>query len=390
MVDCAIDCLPGDGRVIGRSAVLNLLRIIRDDGPSGDGSYQQLSIKVAGNGQRAGALIVCYSTADGGSEYLAFVKPSTLHNSPWQQAAGSSFLAAVAGPGSPWTAYTTALPAASKEAATLRNLIRTGKGIHASVEDEVSYQRLRNRLLDDSRGIQLVGPVPYPQDLTMVIETQDIACRQKLASELAGEVGSLFVLDLITGNYQDRINTVIGECVNRGNIVMVQEPGKSPFLVAIDTDIAWDEVGHPTAPKQRSAPVKVDFSMIKRALRDIATSALESVRRWDDPGAKTAMKALSILFDLPEVPDGCSAGLQRGVSVAVAGLHPDFVRNHTDLLASWLADGVEGGSGGWPQSLLAPYETGNCFPSILAIAMRPVSPPGPLEAGEAFDDATAE
>ena len=350
LADCAIDCLPGDGRVIGKSKVLTLLRIIRDDSPSGDGVYQQLSIKAACHGQRAGAFIVCYSTADGRSEYLAFVKPSTLHNSSWQQAAGSSFLAAVAGPGSPRTAYTTALPAASKEAANLRNLIRPGKGIYESVEDEERYQRLRGRLLDESRGIQLVGPVPYPHDLAKVNETQDIACRQELASELAGEVGSLFVLDLITGNYQDRINTVNGECVNRGNVVMMQEPGIRPFLVAIDTDIAWDKIGHPAAPKQRTAPMKVDFSMIKRTLQDSATSALESVRRWDDPGAKTAMKALSILFDLPEVPDACSADLQRGVSAAVAGLHPDFVRNHTDLLASWLADGVEGGpSGGWPE-----------------------------------------
>ena len=370
--------------------MLTLLRIIRDDDPSGDGSYQQLSIKVAGHGRRAGALIVCYSTADGRSEYLAFVKPSTRHNSSWQQAAGSSFLAAVAGPGLPGTAYTTALPAASKEAAILRNhIIRAGKGIHESAEDEEHYQRLRQRLLDDSRDIQLVGPVPYSHDLAQLNEAQDIACRRELASKLAGEVGSLFVLDLITGSYQDRINTINGECVNRGNLLVMQEPGKRPFLVAIDTDIAWDKIGHPTVPQQRTAPMKVDFSMIKRTLQDSATSAVDSLRRWDDPsGAKTAMKALSILFDLPEVPDTCNAGLQRGVSAAVAGLHLDFVRSHTDLLASWLADGVVGGGGGWPQSLLAPYETGNVFPSMLAIAMRPVSPPPrPLEAGEFFDDA---
>ena len=390
MVHCAVDCLPGDRRdVIGRSAVLTLLRIIRDNDPSGDVSYQQLSIKVACHGHRAGALIVCYSTADGRSEYLAFVKPSTRLNSPWQQAAGSSFLAAVAGPGSPRTAYTTALPAASKEAAILRNLIiRAGKGIHESIEDEQHYQRLRQRLLDDSRDIQLVGPVPYSHDLAQLNEAQDIACRQELASELAREIGSLFVLDLITGDYQDRMNTINGDWVNRGNLLVMQEPGKRPFLVAIDTDIAWDKIGHPTAPR---APIKFNFSEIKRTLQeseqDRATSAVDSLRRWDDPGAETAMKALAILFDLPEVPDTCNAGLQKGVSTAVAGLHPDFVRSHTDLLASWLADGVEGGGGGWPQSLLAPYKTGNFYPSMLAIAMRPMSPPGPLEAGEAFDDA---
>ena len=314
------------------------------------------------------------------------MKPSTRHNSPWQQAAGSSFLAAVAGPGSPRTAYTTALPAASKEAAILRSLIRTGKGIHESVQDEEHYKRLSGQLLDVRRDIQLVGPVPYSQDLAELNEARDIACRRELASELAGDVGSIFVLDLITGSYQDRINTINGGCVNRGNILMMQEPGKRPFLVAIDTDIAWDKIGHPPrAPC--TTPMKVDFSMIKRTLQDSATSTLDSLRCWDDLGAETAMNALSILFDLSEVSDACNADLRRGVSAAVAGLHPDFVRSHTNLLARWLDEGVEGGGGGWPQSLLAPYEIGNVFPSMLAIAMRPVSPPGPLEAGEAFDAA---
>ena len=373
--------------------MLTLLRIIRDsDDPSGDGSYQQLSIKVTGHGHRAGALIVCYSTADGRSEYLAFVKPSTRLNSPWQQATGSSFLAAVAGPGLPRTAYTTALPAASKEAAILRDLISTEKSIHESVEDEEHYRRLKGQLLDVSRDIQLVGPVPYSKNLAELNEARDIARRQELASELAGEVGSVFVLDLITGNYQDRMNTLNGrEWVNRGNMLVMQEPGKRPFLVAIDTDIAWDKIGHPTALQQRAAPIMFNFSEIKRTLQereqDNATSALDSLRRWDDPGPETTMMALAILFDLPEVPDACNAGMQTGVSAAVAGLHPDFVRSHTDLLASWLADGVEGGGGGWPQSLLAPYNTDNFYPSMLAIAMRPVSPPGPLEAGEAFEDA---
>ena len=148
---------------------------------------------------------------------------------------------------------------------------------------------------------------------------------------------------------------------------------------------------------------------LRAKLQEKAEKTLTSLRNWDSSGAGMALQAMKDVFALDKATassdtddatlrmlgdehhqadghDTMGMDLKRGMELAVENIRcPAFSNGHLELIRIWLAD-VDG-DGSWPQHLRAPYGNGgeSVLERLMSIAVRPISPDGPLQAGPALD-----
>ena len=391
--------------IVGRAAVQELIFTLKEASAHGAAAVDSLTDVIYAKRVRPieGVLsdrairIMKTGGALGGDRVLAYVKPSTPFNNPRVQAAGSSFMAAAVCSNADArscdgnrllfkTAYSTVISGESNEAKCMRGLLQALVAKQAQ-GTACFNDKIISKIVDGTGDIQLVGPVDEAHDFHSM-DVLPFEARHSILSEIGRGLGAVYALDLVTGNFLDRMNNLKAATnmkkVNRGNLMFQRlfAPNASggdnddgvmeTHLVIIDTDIRW-----PTLIRE---PICAAAAELLKGLR---LSRPDAIERLTDgigtlmkmaPVEKPSSSEVSQMWGEQEGND-LQLTMMAGVEAGLSGLGERFPARHCRMLALWLGLAQEDAD-----DLHEEFYCDSRLLETLGVATRPISPDSPLDA----------